>query len=395
MTSDLKIMILFASYGDGHIQVSRALKNKFAEQGINNVIELDLFAEAHPLINSVTKYAYIKSYHIAPFLYGWVYYRTKEMNHDTIFGEWFHSFGIQKLTSIVNEVQPDLVINTFPVLIMPQLRKKTGIFIPTFNVITDFTLHHRWVHREIDKYYVATEDLKHSIVENGVPDDRIIVSGIPLRDSFEQPVDVMSARQKYHLDPGKKTVLVMAGAYGVLQRLKKVCQTILSAPNTQIILVCGKNRTLLRDMNHQFSCHPNIRIFGFIEDIHELMAVSSCVLTKPGGITLSEAISANLPIILYRPVPGQEKDNAHYLAEKGAAMVIEHTNKLGREIKALLMHDRELFRMRRAIAALHNKDSAERVVNDIVVEMQNWRRDRAAFINQKKGKTSAHKKYVT
>lgn len=368
MGKDLTVLILSAGYGDGHVQVSRALQKKFFDQGVQNVRITDLFHEAHPLFNAITRYLYIKSFTVAPSLYGWCYYRTQQMRHDTVLSKWFNSFGLGKLREIIKAAKPDIVINTFPMLVMPVFREITGTIIPTFTVITDFVLHQRWIHSEIDKYYVATEDLKKKMVEMGVPPERIQVSGIPLRDAFEKPLNTVSVQQKYALDPSKKTVLVMAGAYGVLQNLKEVCRTLLSHDHLQILLVCGKNDKLKQEMDNCFARDSNVHVFGFVENVHELMGIASCIVTKAGGITLSEALHCNLPTLLFQPAPGQEKENADYLAEKGAAIITHRSDELAEQIQQLLSDEQRLFAMREIIGSLRQPDASGTVVYDVLNE---------------------------
>ncbi|WP_051331235.1 diglucosyl diacylglycerol synthase [Aneurinibacillus terranovensis] len=366
MNRDIKVLILFASYGDGHIQVSRVLQKSFLDSGISRVILKDLFAESHPFINALTRYLYIKSFSFAPFLYGWMYHRTKEMQHETRITQWFNSFGIRKLRYIIREEQPDVVINTFPMLVMPELRKRDGVFIPTYTVVTDFVLHNRWIHPQIDKFYVPTDDVKRKMMMKGIPADRIKVSGIPIRKGFETGQSPSDAYQKYGLDPSRKQILVMAGAYGVVQNLEKICRSFSLIPDLQMILVCGRNRSLQEEMEHHFAGNPCVRVLGFVENIHELMGVASCIVTKAGGITLSEAIAQSLPIIIFRPVPGQEMENARYLNKKGAAIIVNNTGELVREIGQLLDHKQHLNNMKEAVRALYRQRASSTIIEDIL-----------------------------
>ncbi|MHB8986465.1 MAG: MGDG synthase family glycosyltransferase [Eubacteriales bacterium] len=368
MSEGLKILILSASYGDGHVQVSRALQKCFHSKGKNNVKIMDLFDEAHPLINAIIRYAYLKSFYIAPSLYGWLYYHTRQMGHETVFSKWLNSFGFHKLEEIIGAEKPDAVINTFPFPVMSEFRKKTGIYIPTYTVITDFTLHHRWTHPEVDKYYVATGDLKNEMVHTGIPPERIKISGIPLRESFAGSSDITGLHRKYGLNPAKRIVLVMAGAYGVHQ-IRQICQSLLTVPDYEIAVVCGKDKTMESIVKNNFSDCKSVHIFGFVEDIHELMKISCCIVTKAGGITLSEALAAHLPIVIFHPVPGQERDNALYFAKKKAAVVINQTGKLPGQISQILFSEKQLSLMKPAIRSLQKHKATETVVADILNEL--------------------------
>lgn len=367
---NLKILILYASYGDGHIQVSKALQQCFLERGIHRVLLVDLYASAHPLINAVTRFAYLASCSFCPGLYGWSYYLTQNMQNKWTPVKFLNTFGIGALREIIRIEKPDAVINTFPMAVMPELRRQTGLQIPVFTVITDFVLHDRWLHPEIDRYFVACEDLKTAIVRKGIPAERVKISGIPLRKAFCKPYDKKQIFLRYRLDPSKEIVLVMAGAYGVMQSLEKICRALLPLEGIQIVLVCGKNQSLKGKMEAAFAQKSNVRIFGFIEHIEELMAVSSCMITKAGGITLAETLAMSLPVIIYRPLPGQEKENALFLAKKGAAMIAFNTAELVKNVRQILYKSRQALQVQKAIKTLQKKNASEAIVDDILNEIE-------------------------
>lgn len=315
-----KIMILYASYGDGHYQATKAIETCFHSRGIQNIIVLDLMAEAHPFLNELTKFVYIQSFKILPSVYGWVYNITKDMRPDTSILRMINSMGMRMLKEIIAKEEPDLIIHTFPQLAMPKLTKKTGVVLPLVNVVTDFDLHGRWVHPNVDRYYVATEDLRTEIIELGISGDRIVASGIPLGYDFGKPLTPNSDLLN-KLDPTKKTVLLMAGAYGVVQGLGDICKALISTEKNQVLVVCGRNQELFRGLYNTFEDCSDIHLYGYVNEVAQMMGVSDCIITKPGGITLSEALASRLPLFLYRPVPGQELNNALYLKRKGIANI--------------------------------------------------------------------------
>lgn len=369
MLKNPNVLILAASYGDGHLQVSKVLQNHFKKIGIDNVEIMDLFAEAHPIMNEFVKYVYLKSFTLAPSLYGWVYYRSKEMRHDRLFAKVLHSFGTQKLKERFQRQKPDVVINTFPFYAMPILRLKYQIDIPNFTVITDFSLHQRWLHPEVDKYYVATEDLKMEMSKREIPRNKIFVSGIPVRDSFDKGYDEKIVYQQLGLDPKKRTILVMAGAYGVVNNIKEIVEDLSRLKDYQILLACGKNESLIKEMKSYFNNHAGVKVHGYIENIHELFGILACMITKPGGITLSEAIAARVPVLLYHPVPGQEKDNAEYLMKKGGAVIFNDRAGFRENILPLIDDEKSLLKMKETMGFLHQSNSGERIVKDILEEM--------------------------
>lgn len=366
MENRVKVLILSASYGDGHVQVSRALQNRFREKGIRQVKVVDLFTEAHPVINSFVRYMYIKSFSLAPYVYGWLYHRTQTVRHDSLFWKLLNLFGIRKLQEILAYERPDLVINTFPTTMMTDLKQKLGIPIPVCTVITDFTLHYRWIHPATDKYFVPTEDIRNQLIQLGIPEQRVVVSGIPLRKEFESSTELGPAHEQFGLHPDAPIILVMAGAYGVLQNIRHIIESMLSAGHLQIALVCGKNQTLKDEMEAAFGQLANVKIYGFVENIHDLMRISDLIVTKPGGVTLSEALAVNLPVVLCHPVPGQEADNARYLANLGVALIIDGPETVTQRMLELLRNPQHLQRMRRAMQSLQQKNATDTIVNHVL-----------------------------
>jgi processive 1,2-diacylglycerol beta-glucosyltransferase len=368
MKKDLRILLLYASYGNGHLQVSSSLQECFKNNGVAHVTMIDLFAEAYPLLNDFTKFLYKKSFTLFPHLYGWLYYKTQKMQHESMISQWFHRFGIQKLEQIIANEKPDLIINTFPMLAIAELKKRSKSKLPLYMVLTDYELHNRWIHKEINKFYVASKELKNQIVRYGISQERIKVSGIPIKEAFILlSKDVkLSEKHRFIPDQEKETVLIMAGSYGSLLNLKQICEQLATNEKLQIIAVCGNNVSLLKEMEQAFKDHSRVILFGYYEHIHELMASASLVITKPGGITVSEAISLCLPMLLFRPVPGQERENAKYLVRKGAALISGNQNQLIEQIQTLLTDRMKLNKMRLCIKQLRKQNASETIVMDII-----------------------------
>lgn len=368
-----KLLIFYASYGEGHLQVSRAIQGALEERGNYRSVMIDLMAESHPWLNEVTRRFYEKSYTHMPSLYGWMYDVTKPMKHNSLFGGILHSFGSDKVRRIIAAERPDAVVYTFPLFAVHPLKRRAGYYPPSYTIITDFDLHRRWVHPSIERYYVATEDLKREMSLLGVHDSRIQVSGIPLKRSF-RPIDASDALfMRYGLSPDRPVVLIMPGAQGILPDIADICGRLLTNPHVQIALVCGRNERLKDAADAHFFSRPEasrLRIFGFLDSIHELMSLSSCIVTKPGGVTLSEAIAAKLPIFVYRPVPGQEKQNANYLSSKGAAVIANEPAELCAQIMKLIDDPMRLINSRIVIERLQTAQSAaDSIVSDILSKL--------------------------
>ncbi|MDM5186967.1 diglucosyl diacylglycerol synthase [Bacillus sp. DX4.1] len=368
MIKNPKVLILTAHYGNGHVQVAKTLAQTFRQKGIEDVIVCDLFGESHPVITDITKYLYLKSYTIGKELYRLFYYGVEKI-YDKKIASWYANFGRKRLKALLHAEKPDIVINTFPIIAVPELKKQTGFSIPVYNVLTDFCLHKIWIHREVDRYFVATDYVKKVMVEIGVPAEQIVETGIPIRKNFESIINPEILYNKYHLSREKKILLIVAGAHGVLGNVKELCQSFMSVPNLQTAVVCGKNETLKQELLELQEQKPEaLKVFGYVENIDELFRITSCMITKPGGITLSEAAALQVPVILYKPVPGQENENAIYFEKKGAAVVIREDDDIFARTEALLQDDMRLLQMKEAIKSIYRPEPACHIVDAILEE---------------------------
>ncbi|MGM0873904.1 MAG: diglucosyl diacylglycerol synthase [Bacillota bacterium] len=376
MKSNSKVLILTAKYGNGHVQVAKTLENQCKELGFEKVIVCNLYSESFPVFSEITQYLYLKSFSIGKQFYRLFYYGVDKIYNKRMMNLYF-KMGHKRLHQIVTTEQPDMIINTFPMIVVPEYRRKTGTVIPTFNVLTDFCLHRIWVHENIDKYYVATNHVKEKLVQLGIHPSTVKVTGIPIRSQFEEELNKSEIYNKYNLDPNKKTLLIMAGAHGVLKNVKELCQSFISKNESmQTVVICGNNTLLKESLEPLASSNPEqFKVLSYVERVDELYRISSCMITKPGGITLTEATALGVPVILFKPVPGQEKENAHFFEDNNAAIIVNQIEDIAEEVDKLLSDEKRLEQMKVNIKKLHVPKSAELIVEDIIKE--------ASFIRDK------------
>ncbi|MGM7722009.1 diglucosyl diacylglycerol synthase [Metabacillus sp. Hm71] len=376
MKRNSKVLILTAKYGNGHVQVAKTLENKCKELGFEKVIVCNLYSESFPVFSEITQYLYLKSFSIGKQFYRLFYYGVDKIYNKRMMNLYF-KMGHKRLHEIVKAEQPDMIINTFPMIVVPEYRRKTGTMIPTFNVLTDFCLHRIWIHENIDKYYVATNNVKEKLIQLGIHPGRVKVTGIPIRSQFEEDLDKQDIFKKYDLDPNKKILLIMAGAHGVLKNVKELCHSFISkSEDIQTVVVCGNNTPLKENLEPLARSYPNqFKVLSYVERVDELYRITSCMITKPGGITLTEATALGVPVVLFKPVPGQEKENAHFFEDNQAAIIVNQIEDIAEEVHKLLSDEKKLTSMRENIKKLHVPKSADLIIEDMLKE--------AAFIRNK------------
>lgn len=365
MIENKNILIITAPFGNGHKMVADSLKSAFNEKGYSNVKIVDVFTESHPKITNKIKKAYLKSYSFGH-MYSFFYYGVNKLADKKIM--WvYNQFGTIALEKLVEEFNPEIIINTFPVSSIKKLKTKKGVEIPVFNVVTDFCVHKLWISDKINKFYLATEDLQKKLNIMNIPIEKTVVSGIPIRSAFENKLNKELLYKKYGFEVNKKIILICAGAFGVLKSMDSICRELSMLNDVQVAVVCGNNKLLklqLEKLKIQ-----NLKAFGYTKDIHELYKLSSCMITKPGGITLSEALAVQIPLILYKPIPGQEKENALFFEEKGAAMIANSKDDIISYVTYLTNNSDISKIMTENMDKIYNKCSTTKIVNDMLLSV--------------------------
>lgn len=365
-----KILILTANYGNGHLQVARALQERFSFAN-SDVSVRNMYLEKNPRLNEWTRKLYLKSFTKGgKHLYRLFYYSSQEITKRQ--NLMIFPYGYSTLQKMIEEEQPDAIINTYPSYAVEYFLTKTNHAIPTYSVVTDYCLHHAWIQPSIAKYYVATQHLKNLLINHDIDTNKIAVTGIPVEKQFDFSHSRQALLDKYQLDGNLKTVLIVAGAYGVSKEIKYICEELRQEKGLQILVVCGKNQQLFNQLETKYQEDKQFRVFGYVTQMAELFELATCVITKPGGIILSEAIVKNVPIVLLGATPGQERENALFFQSHGAAIFCEKWEQLVVETQNLVMDDERLKEMKVAVAKLQVPQAAGEIVSD-VLDAYYWR----------------------
>ncbi|MBW4835821.1 MAG: diglucosyl diacylglycerol synthase [Staphylococcaceae bacterium] len=365
VTQNKKILIITGSFGNGHMQVTQSIVNQLNEMNLDHlsVIQHDLFMEAHPIMTSICKKWYINSFKYFRNMYKRFYYsRPNEL--DKCF---YKYYGLNKLINLLIKEKPDLILLTFPTPVMSVLTEQFNINIPIATVMTDYRMHKNWITPDSQRYYVATEDTKDDFVEAGVPASHIKVTGIPIADKFEDSIDKEAWLSKHHLDPNKPTILMSAGAFGVSKGFDyMINETLEKSPHSQIVMICGRSKELKRSLKAKFKHNPNVLILGYTNYMNEWMASSQLMITKPGGITISEGLTRCIPMIFLNPAPGQELENAHYFEDKGFGKIADTPNEAIDIVSHLTNHEDRLEAMTNQMRLSKVSYSTQKLCRDLL-----------------------------
>ena len=311
-----KVLLITGSFGNGHIQVSNNLKDEFKKNYSSDVliVESDLFLEAHPNLTPILKEMYLYSFSYFRDIYGYLYYAGKRHKNMSS----YRYFSYNYLRKLVEKESPDIIVSVFPT---PALSLLESTDIPIVNIVTDYYFHKSWLTKNAYRYFVANEDSKMAFVEAGVNSDKVKVFGIPINTNFDEKVDKKSWYEENNLLLNKKTILLSAGAFGVTNNFEDVISNIMDIGNLQVVIICGKNNQFKMRLEKNFEGKKDIEIIGYTNDMREWMQTSDVLITKAGGVIISEVLASTIPLILLNPVPGQERENAKYFERNGLAKI--------------------------------------------------------------------------
>ncbi len=224
------------------------------------------------------------------------------------------------LLRLITSVQPDVIVSIHPLLTRVTVRaiRALGLSVPFVTVVTDLiTIHHSWFAAGADGYIVPTEEAKQLYLRRGLDPQRVHMLGMPIDPKFTRSVDSKpELQQRFGLLPDLPVVLLVGGgdgAGGLQAAVRAISQAHLPV---QLMVVTGRNRKLYAHLQRtRASLHVPAKIFGFVQNMPELMRASDVIVTKAGPGTICEALSCNLPIILSGYVPGQEEGNVDFVVK--------------------------------------------------------------------------------
>ncbi|MGK9045049.1 diglucosyl diacylglycerol synthase [Mammaliicoccus vitulinus] len=365
VSQNKKLLIITGSFGNGHLQVTNSIVKQFGEMNLNHltVIEHDLFLEAHPIMTSIAKQWYINSFKYFRNMYKFFYYSRPEQIDKCI----YKYYGLNKLLNLLIKEKPDLILLTFPTPVVSVLTEQFNLNIPIATVMTDYRLHKNWVTPHSNRYYVATKDLKNEMQSIGIEPEDVKVTGIPISKQFEEPIDRYHWLSKHKLDPDKKVILMSAGAFGVSTGFSTMISQIdMHAKDAQVVMICGNSKSLKNELREHFKGNENVLILGYTKHMNEWMASSQLMITKPGGITISEAFSRHLPLIFLNPAPGQELENANYFEQKGYGKIANSPEEATKMVISLTNQPNELKQMTHLLEENYMEKSTENICNDLL-----------------------------
>lgn len=308
------ILILTASFGMGHNSVSRAIKEQIEIVDTNVKINIaDLWEIINPKIKDFGSKMYYSLTENYPTVYNTIYDIKKAYKNNIIDGI-LCNVHYRKLHNYIIEENPKVIISTFPLCscFVSKIKKEYNIKTNLITVITDVVDSWEWIYEGTNMYLVPSNEIKERLIAKGINKDTIIATGIPVKKDFLNNTNYTK----------KDKLLIVASGMTTEDISDETLEEINNKCPIKTIIVTGRNEKLYKKL----SCieYSNIEILGFVENIDKLMDESVFIVTKPGGVTLFEAISKELPLIIIDSSIGQEKGNVDYIKQNNIGIVIEN-----------------------------------------------------------------------
>jgi processive 1,2-diacylglycerol beta-glucosyltransferase len=365
----MRVLIATVTAGAGHVAAAAALEEAWrAKHGQDTIERIDLVKFFSPLHRRVVSEGYVKLVERAPELWGMVFKKTDDPNLARRLNRikrLFPSNSRMRFERFLKQFKPNAVLCTHysPLETLEHLKRKAvgrasrsgtrlaGTLAPptetktpeplVVSVVTDFEAHALWMNQCVDLYCVAAEETKARLVARGAQAGNIVATGIPISARFSANSDRTYVRKTLGLRDDLPTLLVLSGGFGM-----------------------GPVAELRRELAAADRKHPT-HVLGFASNMHELMAIAELIITKPGGLTSSEALAMGKPLFILNPIPGQEAANSDFLLERGAAVKINRVEDLPYRIERLLGTPK-LAEMEAAAKTLGRPGAAKAICEEVV-----------------------------
>ncbi len=374
MSRNPGVLIVSASAGSGHLRAAEALREAFVAEGAFGRVEhVDVLSLAPSWVQQVYGGGYELVTARAPWIWRGIYEHTDGQSLDRArWGPLAQRLLFRAFRRLATSGRWRAVVCTH--FLPGQLAARQSDLPPLHMVVTDFTLHRFWLQPAVHRFYAATDALAEQIrLRTGAPAD---ATGIPVAASFAAARRAVRGsavwkgmRALSGFDPARPLVLVMGGGVGL--GIEAVAEAACSASvgNLQLAIVCGRNEDARRRLLARGWSAERARILGHVRSVPQLMAAADVVVTKPGGLTTSEALAMGRPLLLTRPTPGHEEANLRELIRLGAALPTIDEGALPETLRRLFAAPWLLDQLTAAARAAGRPDAATRIARLISLDL--------------------------
>jgi processive 1,2-diacylglycerol beta-glucosyltransferase len=368
-----RILVLSVSAGAGHTRAAEALRAQAASlQGQVEVTHVDVLTLVPRGFKAIYGEFYLHLVEKHPALWAYLFNLTDRTPRDAPFQQMrraIERLNTRALRACLDAVRPHHIVCThfLPAELLAHEIKRRRLTAPVWVVVTDFDVHRLWLQPSMHGYFAATDEVAFRLRQRGIGAAEVIVSGIPIMPVFAEPLDRDMCVREAGLDPARPVLLLTSGGAGIGGGADVIERLLRTAPMAQIIALAGRNQRLLDSYQRLAADHPaSVRAVGYTTSIERLMAASDVIITKPGGLTVSECLAVGRPMIVISPIPGQEERNADFLLEHGLALKANDGAALEFRVRTLLDDPARLTAMRERASRMRRPDAARHVLEHVL-----------------------------
>lgn len=370
----MKVLILYAKAGNGHYKAAEAIKEKIEKEykDIDVVFE-DGLEYSSRIVNKIVVKGYANLTKVAPSMWGAIYAKADTQERTTLneVSKLVNKGLTIRLKKLLRETKPDVIISThhFVSKTCAYLKKKNKTNAKIVTLITDYAIHNIWLEDHIyyDKVLVATEEMKEDCIIYGVKKDKIEVTGIPTSIKFVEKYDRNRTLKEYGLED-KRTFLFFAGGGQGIGQFTDIFEELLKTEGDfQIVAVSGKNEKQKEKFEEMAqTTDKKVVVLGYTNDVPALMNMCDFVISKPGGLTSSECLVMNKPMLIINPIPGQEEQNSIYFTNNGTAIRAYDGEPLRHQINTLVKNKIRVEQMVEMCKTIARPNASDDIVNIII-----------------------------
>lgn len=356
-----KVMVISAHIGAGHGQAARAALERLKGDDRINASHVETLDFATPFFRWYYNGGFVFGMTQAPWLYGLGYKVYDRPNGPRFsinerFRVRLERHFLARLAEHIIQEQPDLIVSShfLPPPLVHHLNATGRLRVPQMVIVTDNCMHRWWFSPGVDHWFVPAEGDQERLARWGVGADKVTVSGIPVHPKWTAPIDRAGVFKEWRLPQDKKIVLLSGGTEFTVGPVEQTALGILTAcPQAFVIVLAGRNKDLLGRLGVLAKANDRLMPVSFTDRSQELVEACSMMVTKPGGITTAECLARGTPMVLLKPVPGQEGSNAKFFASRGAAVVTTGPADVIAQVASLLDDPARLAAMAGAARALY------------------------------------------
>lgn len=351
----------------GHLSAAKSIKEQMEKNYKDiNVQMVDCIEYINKYINKISTLAYAEMAKKAPWAWKRVY-KDSQRGPLAKISSTSNKLMSYKLNHLIQRINPDLIVSTHPfsTQMCAILKKKNKISCKIATIMTDYVPHNQWLvgSNYMDYFFVAHENMKAELIKSGVEESKIFATGIPLSNRFLEAHNKSEIFSNLGLSPDKTTILFFAGGEFGLGRnttymvLKAIIRLF---KDFQVIAIAGRNKKMkerFEELVDSTSSENRIKVLSYTNLVPEFMSISNIVITKPGGLTITECLASGLPVVVINPIPGQEEENAQFLVDNNIAIWIKKKDNIARALKNLFRHPEKIEEMRINSNLLSKKNS--------------------------------------